>query len=284
MPKAKVNGVETYYEVHGEGAPLVLMHGGYGGTMTTIGPAWAPSTLFSSDPVLVVEYHRRCTGQSAYTLDEYTLEDLAEDARKLLTDLGIDSSIVIGVSAGGWVALQYALLYPQDASALCLMETGAGPINEITGGEQWDLVERARAEGDRALFESQRNRLRNPPEPPDVATLPAGLQQRVRLWREAALAELQELSDEELFLYSTGEIRNRGTLIDRDLTERLGELNMPVCIVHGTADTVVPFKHGQALHRGIPHSEFEVIEGGLHEDPRLYAAMRDWVLRVAPRM
>ncbi len=90
--------------------------------------------------------------------------------------------------------------------------------------------------------------------------------------------------DDALFRYSTGELRNYEAYLDVDFTDRLGELKMPVSIIHGTSDNTVPFAWGEALHKAIPHSEFIPVEGADH-GVLSYApaaeALRTWVARVA---
>jgi pimeloyl-ACP methyl ester carboxylesterase len=103
---------------------------------------------------------------------------------------------------------------------------------------------------------------------------------------------LAAVSDDDLRRYSTGELYNFAAYRGYDLSGRLGELaelagrGLPVCIIHGTADTTVPFAWGEALHRAIPQSEFHAIEGGGHgilQWPAAAAALRDWVLGIADR-
>lgn len=291
MPKATVNGVETSYEVQGAGTPAIFIHGGFGGTASTIvaAPPRVVTEILPRDQVRLVTYDRRCAGQTAYVLEEYSLDDLASDARALLEHLGIERSIVIGDSMGGMVAQQYALSYPQAVSALCLVETGAnlmGPTDFGKGARA--IVDRYASEGDRAMFESRKEQFRNPPQPPGggAAFGPASAEadERARQQREAMLAALEQLSDEELFTYSTGMIRNQAAFIGYDLGPRLGELSMPVAIIHGNADTTVPFELGKALHDAIEQSEFHEIDDarhGLLQYPDAQAALKDWVARVS---
>ena len=287
MAKATVNGVETHYEVRGEGTPVIFVHGGFGGPGTTLVPQ--PNIVASvlTDGVRLVTYDRRCAGQSEYMLAEYRLEDLAADAAALLDHLGIERSIVIGSSMGGMVAQQYALSYPQRVSALALLNTGADLMSETTWGRQLTaVVEQARAGGDRALFESRKEQLRDPQPPAGMAVPERTPEQEARLrqMREATREALAKASDEELFTWSTGAVRNQGAFIGYDFAPRLGELRMPVCIIHGNADTTVPFDYGKALHAAIPQSEFHEIDGAAHGilayEPA-QKALRDWVGRVA---
>lgn len=284
MPKARVNGVEINYEVTGQGTPVLFIHGGFGGPATTLAPqVRAITTILPADRVQTITYDRRCAGQSEYVLDWYTVEDLADDARALLAHLGIERSIVIGDSMGGMVAIQYALKYPQHVMALGLLETGADLMSETNFGKQGqELVERVRREGDRAVFESRKEQLRNPPEGTLVRPRTEEAAARMRAQREALLAALARVSDEELCRYFAGTVRNYAAFIGYDFTPRLGELKMPVCIVHGNADTTVPFSYGKALHAAIPHSEFHEIPEATHGIlmfPEAAEVVRAWVLR-----
>jgi len=131
MPKVRANGVEISYECSGAGAPLLIIHGGFGGPQSTlVQQARVIMAILANEPVQTITYDRRCAGQSEYVLTDYTLPDLAADARALLDQLGVARSIVVGDSMGGMVAQQYALSYPEAVSALCLVETGADLMSD----------------------------------------------------------------------------------------------------------------------------------------------------------
>src|SRR4051812_3650865 len=102
MPVARVNGVHTSYEVHGEGVPLLFIHGGYGGAATTLvpSPAIVPEVMANCG-VQTITYDRRSAGRSEYVLSPYTMADLAADAAALLDHLGHRRAIIMGSSAGG---------------------------------------------------------------------------------------------------------------------------------------------------------------------------------------
>src|SRR3972149_1025471 len=102
MPRARINGIDTYYEVHDQGQPLLFIHGGYGGAGATIVPQLLPEivNIMPGNQVQTVIYDRRNSGRSEYTLSHFTNADLAEDACSLLDHLGIDRAIICGSSAG----------------------------------------------------------------------------------------------------------------------------------------------------------------------------------------
>jgi 3-oxoadipate enol-lactonase len=279
MPFADANGIRLHYESVGEGVPLLFIHGGYGGAPTTLAPQpQAIMTILPRDKVRTISYHRRNAGFSDYTNEHYTLATIAADALALLDHLGISKAIVVGSSAGGPPALEIALSHPERVTALCLPNTGANlaSLERPQGKTRLELVQRSRSEGDRAVFEGRRASLRIPV--PSESKDPAEIARQEKL-----KAALQAVSDDDLFRYSVGEIRNFEAYLGADYTARLSELKMPVCIIHGTGDRVVPFAWGEALHKAIPHSEMHPIadadHGILSYEPAAIA-LRDWVGRV----
>src|SRR6187401_2722102 len=103
-----VNGVELYYEIHGEGSPLVMLHGGVN-----------PSDFFGAPLAAMAETHQviaihlRGHGFSTDTDEPWTYELLADDVAALLGKLGIARTDVMGWSLGGGVALQTAIRHPE---------------------------------------------------------------------------------------------------------------------------------------------------------------------------
>jgi len=283
MPKAILNGTELFFEVAGSGQPVVFIHGGYGGAETALVPKLPPEVvgIFPLDRFQVISYDRRNAGQSAFSDAHFTLEDLADDVQALLDHVGADRAIVIGSSAGGPIAIQFGLKYPQRTLALCLANTGAYLMNTARPRSKAfaELVALARSEGDRAAFESRKAALRQPPALSGPRATSEAAIQRLEAVRQA----LATVSEEELFRLSTGELRNVEAFQGYDFNPRLAELTMPVFVIHGTADATVPFAWGEALHAGIPDSEWYPIEGADHGVllyPESQQALRDWADRV----
>jgi 3-oxoadipate enol-lactonase len=273
------DGVALSYEEVGAGMPLLFIHGGYGGAATTLAPqAHAIKSILPRDKVRTILYDRRNAGRSDYGTAHYTLSTLADDALALLDHLGIDKAVIVGSSAGGPIALQLALTVPHRVIALCLPNTGANlaSMERPQGKTRAELVSRSKAEGDAAVFESRKAALRIP--------VPSDSKDPAEIARQEHLkAALRAVSDEDLLRFSIGEIRNYEAYLGVDYTPRLGELKMPVCIIHGTGDRVVPFAWGEALHRAIPQSEMHPIADADHGILSYAAAaevLRDWVARV----
>lgn len=105
---ATVNGLDVYYEVHGSGRPLVLLHGALG-TIDTCFPQLLPR-LAASRQVIAVELQAH--GHTPDIDRPLTYQDLAADVAALMATLDIDSADLVGYSLGGAVGLELALGQP----------------------------------------------------------------------------------------------------------------------------------------------------------------------------
>jgi 3-oxoadipate enol-lactonase len=118
--KATVNGIETYYEVHGkEGAPwLVLSH-----SLACSVRMWDGEIARHKDNYRVLAYDTRGHGQSAAPKEPYTLEGLADDLHGLLKHLKIEHPHFVGLSMGGMIGQTFALKYPGAFQSMTLADT-----------------------------------------------------------------------------------------------------------------------------------------------------------------
>ena len=106
---ANVNGLKMYYEVHGSGDPVVLLHGSFM-TITNNWTGWIPE-LAKTRQVIAIEMQGH--GRTADINRDFSSENLADDVAALLDYLKIPSADLIGYSMGGGVALQCAIRHPQ---------------------------------------------------------------------------------------------------------------------------------------------------------------------------
>jgi pimeloyl-ACP methyl ester carboxylesterase len=125
VPHLEIDGVKIYYEVHGEGAPLVLCHGLSGDTN-----AWVNQISDFSQRYQVVTWDARGHGRSDSPADPnaYGLTRFAEDLKALLDHLGLEQVYLLGHSMGGGVAVRFATTYPERVKALMVTDsyTGSG--------------------------------------------------------------------------------------------------------------------------------------------------------------
>ncbi|MGH9119628.1 MAG: alpha/beta fold hydrolase [Acidimicrobiales bacterium] len=105
---APVDGLQMYYEIHGEGRPLVMLHGAYM-TIDSMGPILP--ALAATRRVVGVE--QQAHGHTADVDRPLTYEQMADDTAALLRHLGIEHADVFGYSMGGGIALQLAVRHPE---------------------------------------------------------------------------------------------------------------------------------------------------------------------------
>jgi pimeloyl-ACP methyl ester carboxylesterase len=113
---ASVNGLSMYYEIHGIGQPLVLLHGAFsaiGSSFDALLPALATTRQ-------VIAFDMQAHGRTADIDRPLSLEQLADDTAAALQQLGIDQADIFGYSMGAGVALHLAIRHPSVVRKLVL--------------------------------------------------------------------------------------------------------------------------------------------------------------------
>lgn len=115
---ASVNGINLYYEIHGAGKPLIMLHGGFGTfeVFAAVSPA-----LAREHQVIGVDLYGH--GRTALTDRPFSFEHMADDVAGLIQHLGLEKADVLGYSLGGAVALQTAIRHPERVNKLVLIST-----------------------------------------------------------------------------------------------------------------------------------------------------------------
>ena len=127
MPVAHLNGTDLFYVEVGEGLPCPVMHGGLGGDHSALHPWLDPL----GDVMHLVYYDHRGNGRSGRPpWETITFEQLCADADALREHLGFEKVAVLGVSFGGFIALEYAKHFPERLSHLILLSTSSGAEDE----------------------------------------------------------------------------------------------------------------------------------------------------------
>jgi pimeloyl-ACP methyl ester carboxylesterase len=257
-----VNGVELCVETFGDPAdpPVLLIHGAAASMDYWETPF---CELLAAGPRYVIRYDHRDTGRSAsYPPGEPAYEgpDLFKDPVGILDALGIDRAHLVGLSMGGAIALQIGLDHPDRVRSLTLASTSAlgddlpppaDRIRESFSSEapptDWSDTEAALDQliADEKLY---------------AGTLPYDEPARRELLR-AMIARTTNLASA---------VTNHWVLPDDDTPParpRLGEVKVPVLVLHGTEDPLFPPAHGEALAREIPGARLVLLPGVGHELP-----------------
>ena len=116
---APVNGINVYYEVYGEGRPLVLLHGAF----FTIEMNWEQLIPELSKTRKVIAIEMQGHGHSPFSDRELSITTLASDVEKVMDYLKIDSADVAGFSMGGSVAYQFAVQSPERLRKLVIISS-----------------------------------------------------------------------------------------------------------------------------------------------------------------
>ena len=262
----QVNGVDLCVETFGSPTdPAILLIMGAGASMDW----WQDDfcARLAAGPRYVIRYdHRDTGGSTSYPPGEpgYTGDDLVADAAALLAVLGVRRAHVVGQSMGGALAQLLALDHPELVASLTLVATSpAGPDPDLP--PMTDEASAAFA----AIAE------------PDWSDRAAVIEYLTEQWR--AGASRSRPFDAEGTRALSALVVDRTANMESSMKnvyaaegsdrwrERLGGLDVPTLVVHGTEDPVFPLGHGEALAREIPGAELLALEAGGHE-----LARRDW--------
>lgn len=130
---APVNGIRVYYEVYGEGKPIVLLHGAF----YTIDLNWSQLIPELSKTRKVIAIEMQGHGHTPFSDRKLSITTLASDVEKLMDYLKIDSADIAGYSMGGSVAYQFAVQYPKRLRKLVIISSTyktSGWLPIINGG------------------------------------------------------------------------------------------------------------------------------------------------------
>jgi len=115
---ARVNGLDLYYEIHGSGRPLILLHGGLG-AIEMFGPNLP--ALAKGRQVIAVDLQGH--GRTADIDRPLSVQLMADDIAALIKQLGLQRPDIMGYSLGGGVALQTAIRHPEVVGKLVVVST-----------------------------------------------------------------------------------------------------------------------------------------------------------------
>lgn len=118
MAYAHVNGIKMYYEVHGEGTPLVLIQGFTRNTLT-----WNAMLELLKSHYQLILLDNRGSGRTQHPVPPYNVEQMAKDTVELLNTLNIQEAHFLGHSMGGAIVQQICIDYPEKVKKAILCST-----------------------------------------------------------------------------------------------------------------------------------------------------------------
>lgn len=256
MPHASVNGVRLYYEVEGEGEPVVLLHA-VGLDVT----CWEGQVKAFAARRRVLRLDLRGHGRSDVPSPPYTLAGFADDVHALLRELTLTPAHVVGLSLGGMVAQVLALDHQEVVRSLVLADT----VSTLPAEARPGMIERGEAAkrgGMAAIIDETLARWFTP------GFMDSEVVARCR----------QRLLSDSL----TGWAAAWHAISELELESRLPEIRVPTLVITGEADVAAPVARAQAMAARIPGARCEIIPGAPHmaplERPDLFnaALLRFW--------
>jgi pimeloyl-ACP methyl ester carboxylesterase len=239
-----VEGGRLYVEEHGSGGVPLLLIQGLGYSM------WGWRYQLGAFDRRTIAFDNRGTGRSSTELGPYSMEQFAGDALSVLDALGVESAHVLGLSMGTFVTQCLALQAPERVRSLVLVGgSPGGPEHAPVPAETLDAWLLS-ADLPPAEFVRRTMHLSFSPG-----------------WSEAHPAEYEQLVAARLEhptpagcwreqFAAAGRFLEQGAPVER--------LDMPVLVVHGDADRVVPLSNGRLLARRIAGAELVVLPGRGH--------------------
>jgi 3-oxoadipate enol-lactonase len=249
--KLDVGGSSLYYEVMGEGYPLILIHDGLVDLRV-----WDEQFFFFAGQYRVIRCDRRGYGRSERPLEDYSN---VSDLHRLLTSLGVERAALMGVSAGGMVAIDFTLAHPDMVGALVLVGTAVG------GFQASDHMQKRGLAAIRPLIEDDdvEQTIENWVNDPYLIA-PANERARQRL-RELLTSSPHNLYDPHYHSF-----REPG----EPALGRLKEIQVPTLLVVGEADAPDNHAVSGALQVGIRDSKRVVLPNAGHlaqlEQPQVF--------------
>jgi 3-oxoadipate enol-lactonase len=232
MPFAEINGAKIYYELAGEGDPVVFLHAGIADSRM-----WNDQFEVFAQQYRVLRYDLRGYGQT--TVAAPAPYNHHEDLHALMNHLGIERAVLIGCSNGGRVAMNTLLAYPDAALGLVMVCSSPGGFK--FEGEAPALWEQAVAAFDAGDLEKN-SRLETqlwavgPERSPD--TVPQAVLDLVYEMNLIALKnEVAGNGEEQSF--------------SPPAVERLGEIQVPVLVIIGADDSPVTHASGNFMTENI---------------------------------
>ena len=239
MPHADINGAKLWYDVMGEGEPLLLHHG-----YTASRVNWLPVAERLMNRYQVILMECRGTGESEDTKDGYNLEQYAEDVIGIIDHVGIDKVTFAGHSMGGGIGFLLGLNHTERLNRLILMAPVPSAGIGMNYSERLNARLKARAENNRAPLKAEflAARFR-----PDVQT---------DEWIESRVDHLMRVSDGHLI----GGMESMQAL---SVEDKLSSLTVPTLMLAGGVDGLLAANLSDYMR--LPDASLHVFSRASHE-------------------
>lgn len=243
MPKVRVGQIELFYEEDGHGEPIVWIHG-----LGIDHRVWGLQMPLFTQHFRCLTFDNRDAGRSDRSPGSYTIKTMADDVIGLMDVLAIEKARIVGLSMGGAIAQELAIVYPDRITRLVLVSTytsadrrGADVLNSF------------------ALMRARFSR-----EEYARATSPWVFTYRDYLTPGLVDLATARFMEDPYFLPADVYTRQVEAVLSHFSEDRLCRITTPTLIVAGDDDLLTPLRFARTLHEHIPGATLTVIQGGGH--------------------
>ncbi len=238
--KLAANGIEIHYTLEGEGPVVTLSH-----ALGTNLSLWDDQARALKARYRVLRFDTRGHGQTSAPPGPYSLEQLADDLRGLLTGLGITETHYVGLSMGGMIGQVFALQYPKMVRSLALSDTTSRYPKEAQPAWE-ERIRTVETRGMEAIVEPMLQRWFTAPF-------------RERRWdvMDRVRAMLRGTSPQ-------GYVGCCHALPKINTTDRLREVRCPALVIVGEEDPGTPVAMARAIHAALPSAGLAILRSASH--------------------
>ncbi|NMC13886.1 MAG: alpha/beta fold hydrolase [Chloroflexi bacterium] len=241
--KIKVRDITMFYEDHGQGIPVLFVHG-----YPLNQKIWQPQIEGLSDIVRIITPDLRGHGESQASEREYSMDLFAEDCAALLDAIPITQKIVLcGLSMGGYVSFAFLRKYSSRLAGLILTATRASPDSETVKQNREKAITQVQSEGVNKVIDNMLPKLLSPLS---MAHNPALVNQ---------VREIMQSVSSQGYIGDLTGMKNRP-----DSTPLLPTINIPTLLIFGDQDEIISIDEAKRLDSLIPDSRLEIINGAGH--------------------
>jgi pimeloyl-ACP methyl ester carboxylesterase len=233
METANINGVDLAYVRRGQGTPLVLIHG-----YPLDHSIWDPILPLLEDTFTLIVPDLRGFGASSGVEGSYGMNDYAADLAGLLDHLGIDQAAMVGHSMGGYVAQAFARAYPARVRGLGLVSTQAPADPPDRKEGRYKTAAEVEEKGVGGVAEGMAPKLSSDPALQGFAKDLMGRQSV-----PGVAGALKAMAERQ------------------DATEVLKGFQMPLVIIHGEADELIPVDRAREVESAVMQARLFVLPG-----------------------
>lgn len=240
--RTEINGIKIDYRDEGSGPAVIFIH-----AFPLNQSIWDDQVAALKQSYRTITLDLRGFGSSDAPAGPYSMEEMAADVRALMTKIGLDDAVFVGLSMGGYISLAFYRSYPEQVRALVLADTRASADDEEGRERRMRSAERAEREGAQAIAGEMLPMLLAPETIEKNAALVARVRAMIESNSPSAIASAQR------------------AMAGRPDSSRLIErMNIPVLVIVGSEDSLTKVEESKAMSDKIPGSRLRVIEGAGH--------------------